>query len=269
MRRCLIHDDHQMTMRMVPQHLVQKFDDFLGRDAFVEKAKQQLTALANRRRRRDAGALSSHFSFRRLSARSPSLAQKRRPRNIRFVLKIQAGTVFSDGLANLRNFVRQPFLSRRLVQFVLFSLRLLVGQARVAKTSPNRILGKLDVKLIPNDSAKSSDRPQVGFETERHGARQNDREQFTFRQLRQLARTTASRSPMQGLATMVAELGHPSRNRFSIHAKSRRHARDGHPCDNRKGCSLTNLRCKMRSFAHGRDSSSRRHFSTTPMGHFL
>ena len=89
--------------------------------------------------------------------------------------------MFSHGSANLGNFMAKPFLSRRLVNLVVFSLRFLVGQSRITKSSPNRILRQGDVKLIPNDSAKSGDRPQVGFKTESHGSLQNDRENFRFR----------------------------------------------------------------------------------------
>ena len=177
---------------MMPKHLIEKLNHFLRRDTFIKKPKQQLATATDGRSSRDASSLASHFCLWCLAARSPGLAEKCGQGNVRFVLEIQYCTVFLHGSPNLRDFIPQPFLSCCFIDLVVFTLRLLIGQARIAKSPSNRILGQLNSKLVADDAAKTADCPKVGFKTEGHCSRKNDLANFFFRQLFQFSRTPAS-----------------------------------------------------------------------------
>ena len=63
---------------------------------------------ADCRHRGHAASFAGHAHRRRVAAGRPSLAQKGRQRNIRFILKVQDCSVFHDRVANLWNVVSQP-----------------------------------------------------------------------------------------------------------------------------------------------------------------
>lgn len=70
-----------------------------------------------------AATLTRHLGFGRLPEVRPRFPQKRRQRNVGFVLKIQDSAVFFDGSANYGSLVPQPSLSSGLVDLVVFHVR--------------------------------------------------------------------------------------------------------------------------------------------------
>ena len=135
----LIHHNHNMSSRMMLEHLSEKVNDFGGGNPFFMQSKHQVSASADGRHRGHAAALSGNFPFRRLTAWRPSFSQERCQRDVRLVLKIENRPVFLDRSADFRRLVSQPFPPRLLVNFVVLTLRFLVSQSRFSEPSPNRI----------------------------------------------------------------------------------------------------------------------------------
>ena len=94
-RRCLIHDNNQVSPLVMLQHLGKELDHLLGSDAFLMEPEDKLSSTGNGRHCGNAAALARNSLLWGLAARSPGLSEQRSERNVRLVLKVQNSLVFS------------------------------------------------------------------------------------------------------------------------------------------------------------------------------
>src|SRR5574340_1058534 len=163
MRWCLIHDNNQVTATMMPQHLRKEVDYLVRGDAFVMEPEDQSPTGRDGRHGRNATPFSRDPLFRRVAARSPSLGQQCRQRDVGFVLKIEDGVVFLHRPTNLRNLGAHPFLPLFLRQFKILPLGLLVSQPCLMQPTHHRLFREQHMKRRLNDLNESPSGPEVSL----------------------------------------------------------------------------------------------------------
>lgn len=198
----LVHNNHQVPLTMVLQHLLHEADHFLRRDTLFVQLKNQPTMTIDRRHGRYPTTLARDFLARSLPTRCPRLAQKGRQRDIRFVLKVQQSVKFPHGFADFRGFDPHPFFAGFLVHLEVLTLGFLIRQTGLPQTPPNRVEGSRGGIFLLNDPMQAANRPQIRFKSKSGSGQENDFPQSTFVEVFQQPRPTASpfrRRPSQPL----------------------------------------------------------------------
>ena len=163
MRRRLIHDHHQVAVGMIGQHLTEEVDHLDRGDSLLVKAEEKVAGFANGRHGCDTSPFPRHPGLRRLAAGCPGLAEESGERDVRFILKIQDSTVFSDCPTDSRDLRPNPLLPGLLIDFIVRALWLLVRQICIAKPPPDGILGHFNVVNLRDDCPQPSHGPQIGL----------------------------------------------------------------------------------------------------------
>ena len=81
----IIHQDNQVTLAVMTEHLSQEVNDFIRSDPLLVQSKQEVSLLADRRKSGDPSSFSGNLTLGGLSSWCPGLAQERRQRNIGLV----------------------------------------------------------------------------------------------------------------------------------------------------------------------------------------
>src|SRR3989337_115473 len=227
-------------------------NDFIRGNPFLVQSKQQMATSADCRNGGNSSALSADPRFGSLSPRRPRLAQERRQGNVRLVLKIQNRPVFPHGFADFWQFACQPFQACSVVRLEVLTFWFLVGEPRFPKPSPNRVLGDGDLQFLLNDLMDPRHSPQVCFIPNTGCRLKNDLPQLFAVQLRQLAWTPASRSPVQAVFSLLPIPLDPTKECRAIRTVSLRHLSDGKAMkkDSLHGAN-PNIVGRVPSLAHG------------------
>jgi len=247
--RSLIHNNHQVPLAMMPQHLPQEANHFLRRDPLFVQLKDQPPTTIDRRHRRYPAALARDFLTRRLPTGCPGFAEKRRQGDIRLVLEIEQSLEFPHGLADFRGFDPHPLLTGFLVHLEVLALGLLIGQTGVAQTPPNRVLRERGFILLLNDLMHTANRPQVRLKAKPGCGLENDVPQRRIIEVCQQPRPATAHLSYQAILASGSVPNYPAKQRRAINLISRRHLADWQATGHSLNGSDSNLVSRVPSLA--------------------
>jgi hypothetical protein len=255
--RCDCPDHYNQVPPFVKlQHLVQETDDLRRANAFVKQAKEQPALATQGRHRRHAAPLPSYRHPRSLATHRPGLAQESRQRDVGFVLKVQNRPELPHYSADLWHFGSQPFLTSLLVYLEILPLRLLISQASVAQTPPDRIVGNPDLTNVLDYLLQASHGPEISLIPKVGGRKHYDLAQIVFVQVIQQSWSATTGSPLKTFRAIRLIVSDPPKQRRPINIKCGRNLANSQAPFHSFHCANPNLKGRVPSLAHDQERTT-------------